>query len=86
MDDVYVSYEELKPGDIFLGTTRNRNWSDGGYLVTRCDEGRVYYRHLRNVDIEIDYSLWNDPGRKYRLKQSMFKYDPEQTGDTEDDI
>ena len=80
--DVYVSYDELQVGDIFLGTTRNRDWRCEN-RITRRNDRTVWYSQDGG---EVSFKLWNDPDRKYRLKETKFKYDPEQTGDTEDDI
>lgn len=84
MDDVFVSYSELEPGDIFVGSSITYEWLHEYIIIGRTPQGKVRYC---KVDDDSDtYLLGDYADRKYRLKQTAFKYNPDQTGDTEDDI
>lgn len=80
----YLLLEELQIGDVLIGSNVNPNW-DREYTVTglpNVGSRIVYVRNSRG----IPDSLIGANGYKFRVKHRAFQYNPDQTGDTEDDI
>ncbi|QIG69402.1 hypothetical protein EVB79_032 [Rhizobium phage RHph_N3_13] len=80
----FLSLEELQIGDVLIGSNVNSNW-DREYTVTLLPSVGSRIVYVRNSRGMPD-SLIGARGYKFRVKHRAFKYNPDQTGDTDDDI
>lgn len=80
----YLLLEELKLGDVIIGSHINPNW-DLEYTVTQLPIGpsRVI---LTISNRGREESLMGLSGYRFRVKERLFQYNPNQCGDTDDDI
>lgn len=90
MDSVFIPLEELQVGDVIVGSNIRTRW-DREYIVTSPPD--VWQRRVsvaeNNPEVyktKASENLYGDPGYKFHVKNRMFKYDPTQAGDTDDDI
>ncbi len=94
-EGIFIPLEELQVGDVVIGSNIRARW-DREYIVTSPPD--VWQRRISvtennpKVDTEsilrmkASEMLYGELGYKFHVKNRMFKYDPKQAGDTDDDI